>query len=530
MDKNEGQKADNYSKKLGKLGGNAYESIISYNLSKKFFMEDIMNKKEEKSFTFNTNKTIDINELKKEIIEKLMPSNELSTKENSERTEVIHDFLNQVNKFYTHQSNYDKIYNLANNRPELNRKYFIPNNSIKSLYFTNTKNNQGNRILYNSGNELNNRAKITDSVSSELYSSDSNKTFESKNSKKKSGEGKDNQKERHKNINEIEFDLVLKNIPGKNLINFISDMQKLKRLYQYSSHIKLKNNINYNVCVEITVQTCDIIKKKFPQLYKNISCLTFLKAFYEFLNGKKTIWQNSFSKTLEYFKNKTNFIDFKNDIVFITISNGTIESFNQIITELEQRKKINDEVIKIFDAINNSNYYMIYYPTYDDKNTSPYDDKNTSPYDKIIQNLVKDNNDLKEEVKNLKNIIMEMQKKEDNSHQTKEENKTKEEKNDKSTKKEIRKGEEEEEYDEEEEEEEDEIEESKKGEIQNGEKRCMGSVEKTDEKSKNKNEVFKSEITKLKEVNIINQLDDEEYDEEEEEEEDDDEEEKKAMK
>ena len=521
MDKNEGQKTDNYSKKLGKLGGNAYENIISYNLSKKFFVEDITNKKEEKSFSFNTNKTIDINELKKEIIEKLMPGNELSVKENNERIEVIHDFLNQINGFYTHQSNYDKIYKLTNHRPELNQENIIQNNSIKTSSFSNTKNNKRNTILYKSGSELTNRTKITDTVSSDLFSSDSNQTFASKKSKKKikSLQGEDNQKERHKNINEIEFDLVLKNISGKNLINFINEMQQNNRLYQYSSHTELKHNINYNVCVEITVQSSDIIKKKFPQLYKNISCLKFLQDFYEFLNKKKTFMQNPFSKTLEYLKNKTNFIDFKNEIVFITVSNGTIESFNQIITELEQRKKINDEAIKIFDAINNYNYYMIYYP--------PYDDKYTSPYDKTIKDLIKDNNDLKEKVKNLENIILELQKKYNNPHQTKEENKNKEEKNDTNPKEEIRKDEDEEEYDEEEEEEEDEIEEKKKGEIQYVHKNNIESIKKEEDKSKNKSNEIKSEITEQKEMNKINQSEEEEYDEEEEEEDDDEEEEAK---
>ena len=231
--------------------------------------------------------------------------------------------------------------------------------------------------------------------------------------------------------------------------------------------------------------------------------------------------QNPFSKTLEYLKNKTNFIDFKNEIVFITVSNGTIESFNQIITELEQRKKINDEAIKIFDAINNYNYYMIYYP--------PYDDKYTSPYDKTIKDLIKDNNDLKEKVKNLENIILELQKKYNNPHQTKEENKNKEEKNDTNPKEEIRKDEDEdeEEYDEEEEEEEDEIEEKKKGEIQYVHKNNIEIIKKEEDKSKNKSNEIKSEIIEQKEMNKINQSEEEEYDEEEEEEDDDEEEEAK---
>lgn len=66
--------------------------------------------------------------------------------------------------------------------------------------------------------------------------------------------------------------------------------------------------------------------------------MKFLKTVNDFLNKKKTSWKISFSKVLEYFKNKTNFIDFKNEIVLITASNGTVDSFNQLKIELENRK------------------------------------------------------------------------------------------------------------------------------------------------------------------------------------------------
>ena len=139
MKKNEEQQVYNYSKNLGKLGGNVYENIISYNLCKRFYMEDIMYKQEEKSFTFNTNKSIDINELKKDIIEKLIPNNELSIKENREKTEVINDFSKQLNVFYSHQSDYDNIYKLTNDRLELNHQNSFPNNNIRTLNFSDTE-------------------------------------------------------------------------------------------------------------------------------------------------------------------------------------------------------------------------------------------------------------------------------------------------------------------------------------------------------------------------------------------------------
>ena len=211
-------------------------------------------------------------------------------------------------------------------------------------------------------------------------------------------------------------------------------MKQQKRLFQYSSYTKLKNDIKYNVCVEITIQTNDIIKKNFSQLYKNIACLKFLKTANDFLNKKKTSWKNFFGKNLEYFKNKTNFIDFKNEIVLITASNGAVDSFNQLKIELENRKKLKDEVTKIFDNINIYNYYMIYYPVYDNEG---------------IYNLDKKVEDLQER---LKILMAKIEKKENNSQQNKEEKENKEEKKDKSPKKEIRKDEEEEEYKEEEEE------------------------------------------------------------------------------
>ena len=51
----------NYSKKLGKLAGTVYESMISYNISKKFFFEDTDYQPENKNKNYNANKPLDIN-------------------------------------------------------------------------------------------------------------------------------------------------------------------------------------------------------------------------------------------------------------------------------------------------------------------------------------------------------------------------------------------------------------------------------------------------------------------------------------
>ena len=102
---------------------------------------------------------------------------------------------------------------------------------------------------------MSNQIKILDTVSSDLNSSDSKISFGNKKNKKiiKSGEEEKNYKEKHKNFNGIEFDLVLKNICGENLKKFLNEMKQQKRLFQYSSYTELKNDIKYNVCVEITM-------------------------------------------------------------------------------------------------------------------------------------------------------------------------------------------------------------------------------------------------------------------------------------
>ena len=70
-------KNKNYSRKLGKLGGEAYEHIVRYKISKKFFVEDLnsdeeIGKIEDNNFYYN--KSFIIDEIKNEIIEKLTPS------------------------------------------------------------------------------------------------------------------------------------------------------------------------------------------------------------------------------------------------------------------------------------------------------------------------------------------------------------------------------------------------------------------------------------------------------------------------
>ena len=329
-------KPKTHSLKLSKLGGDAFEAMISYKIANKFFIEDIETDVSKKEKNFTAKQILDINEIKKEIIDKLSPVLGANFNENTKKKDISSEFQANVNLYFKYQNEYNNIY--------------VKNDSSMSY-------------------------------SSEISSSGTNKI---NNLNKK--------KINNKNLTELEFDLFLKNVKEKNLLKFLDEMKENKRLIVYKEIKKLleedKNNNEekefhenkdkikdknkgksedkkYNVCIEITVNSNDILKEKISQLYKAVACFNFLYETNKFFETKE---RNLINDSYDYFLKQTKFMNFKDDLIFITISNGKIENFQEIQNSIEnKRKEENFNNIKYLDNINNSyNIYMLYYPTYDD--------------------------------------------------------------------------------------------------------------------------------------------------------------------
>ena len=76
-----------HSKKLSVIGGNAFESNISYKMTYKFFIEDINTNAKSAEKNFNTQQKIDIDEIKKDILDKLSPNQNLTIEQNKKAYE-----------------------------------------------------------------------------------------------------------------------------------------------------------------------------------------------------------------------------------------------------------------------------------------------------------------------------------------------------------------------------------------------------------------------------------------------------------
>lgn len=288
-----------YSKKLGKLGGEAFGNIIANKISKRFFLEDLDNPIESEDKNNNYNYSFRNEEIKNELLKKLFPSNLSSPEEN------------------------------------------INENDSK-----NKQNQKG----------------------------------------KKEG----------KNIGVSEFGLFLKKVKGKNLINFKEEINKKRKLYIYNENEILKENVFYNICIEFGENSYDIIKKKFPQLYKNCDCFDFFKKLNKLFKQKNQETKIDFSQLSGYFINSFDFIDFDDEIILIIIFDGKPKSFENLKKELQKEKDQNDNFFEIFRKLKNYNLYILYYPDFEDEE---------------LFNLninIKEND---ERIQNLEDIIQEMREK-----------------------------------------------------------------------------------------------------------------------
>lgn len=265
---------ENYPKKLGKLGGDAYENMISYNINKKFYLEDIDSLQEKKSRNFNTNKSLDINKLKDEIILKLLPSNKVSNKENIKRGKTIAGFLDKLNQFYCYQPYFGKIYKSVS---KINNK-----NSITEIPLSNFSDSENKKMNLNKPESS--FKKIKSDSSSEANTLSSNINIRIKSCFENKGK---NIKKKYKNIKEFESNLFLKNVKGSKLIEYLNEMKNNERLFAYDKISQIKKDSYYNICCEMTVNTNDIINLRIHQIFKNIECIKFLYEVYNYLKKER---------------------------------------------------------------------------------------------------------------------------------------------------------------------------------------------------------------------------------------------------
>jgi len=377
---------ENYSKKLGKLGGDTYENMISYNISKKFYLEDINSSLEKKSRHINTNKSLDINKLKEEIILKLLPSNKVIEKENIKRGKTIAGFLDKLNH---------KSVSKINNK-----------NSISKIPLINFSDSENKKIKINKPESSFKKIKSGSNSEANTLSSDSNIRIKSCSENK----GK-NIKKKYKNIKEFESNLFLKNVKGSKLIEYLNEMKNNDRLFTYDKISQIKKDSYYNVCCEIAINTKDIINIKIHHIFKNIEYIKFLYEVYKYFNKERKKKRNVASEVFQFFEQETNFINFFNETVFITLSSGNIDSFKELKNELKIGNGLSSKSVDIFDNLKKKyNLYMIYYPNY----YPNYDDKE-------IYNLHKRLDKQEEKIESLTKLVKELQSQINNIQEKKEE-------------------------------------------------------------------------------------------------------------
>lgn len=335
-----------YSKKMNKLGGDAFEKMISYKIVHKFFLEDIKRGTDAKKIEtkFNSEQYLDIKLIKKEILDKLSPSNNSDLNSNNLKIDYTSQFNRNIADFYNCQNIYNDIYVKSEN---------ISSSGISSESSKGYKSDYKGNVSHNSNPDPENNT-------------NSNQENDDTNSRRR----KKNKNINAKDITELEFDLFLKDIEGKKLLNFLNEMENKKRLIKFNVKEKINEDEQYNICIEITVQSDDILTKKIPQLYKSVSCFNFLYKtnifFRKIMEKNKDLINESYA----YFIEQTKFLNYDKKLVLITISNGDFDSFKKNETLInEKRKELNcNNPIKSLDSINTSFYiFMVYYPKYDDE-------------------------------------------------------------------------------------------------------------------------------------------------------------------
>lgn len=180
------------------------------------------------------------------------------------------------------------------------------------------------------------------------------------------------QKNRKKTIKDIEFDLILKDIEGKKVQNYLDNLKDNN--YLYINSFDILNEQKYNLCFEITTSSKDVESKKIPQILKYAIWLNFLyninSVFSELLEkSKQNKSENkSISKDLlemlNQFEKKFKYINFKNKTLLFIISNGEKSEFEKLKNFTKPNNENNIKLIKELDkeCRNKYNLYFNYLP------------------------------------------------------------------------------------------------------------------------------------------------------------------------
>ena len=336
------KKKEKLSKKLRHLGGVAFESRFSYDITKKYFIEDFNKVDKDLNFglDFCHSKELDIEKIKVELLTKLSPNENDEFDQNQNKLNILNEFCINLNNYYNLTDTYNSIY-----------------------------------------------------YSSESYSSGYSSFDKKENKINTSKENKVNNK---KPLSKLEFDLILKNISGEKIIFFLKEMKEKNRLLIFKEIKDLNEKKRYNICIELTVDSADIISKKIPQLYKTISCMNFLYQTNSNFQRNSDVISDSYG----YFIKTTDFINYTLDLIILTISNGKYEKFKTIEEETTKfRNTMVDSPIKKLDDLNkNYNIYMIFFPQYKDEEIEKLNSK-IEQQQKEMNELKKANDQQQKEMK-----------------------------------------------------------------------------------------------------------------------------------
>jgi len=315
-----------HSKKSKNPSGISFETLISYNLSQRFYIEDIQYNGDNSQYNFFVGQNFNVNEIKKEIYSHLCPNHACAYDNNLIRNKLMCQFNNFLIEFYSNGQVYNNIY-----------------------------------------------------VSSDSYSSDSSNN--------------NNKIKPMKDLGVLEIDLFFKDIDGRILIKFFKEMEKEKRFFCLTQFYEIKANEKYNISIEITTKTDDIIIKKTSQIFKYIAFYNFLYKLNDMFIDKEKVVNDAY----KYFKGKTKFINFKNKLIILTISDGDFNEFLNLQNNINQNK---NSTINNLNNINLAfNVYMIYYFNYGEIEKKILDLKQNN------ENLQKVNEDLNKRVTKLENMI-----------------------------------------------------------------------------------------------------------------------------
>ena len=312
--------------------GKAYESFSCYKLCHKIFLEDI---KTIDADNINSNKEFELDEIIKEII----------TRGYNLEYKDINEFGKLQNQLYNEYTKLKKVNKKLSEILKLSKK---------------AKNKSG----------------------------ESSSEFESEKSEKSEKNEKNDQVN---TIKKMEFDLVLKDINGKYINNYLKKIKDDN--YQYINSFKIENTQKYNLCFEITFSSKDVLSKKIPQVLKYVVFLNFLYNTNDILitlseQKNKVLNENKQLESLKnFFNDKFRFIDLTKKTLLFIVSNGDKKDFEDMIKSLKNPKDI-----LLLDDLNKecSKKYNLYL------NYSPFDPEKLK--DEIINSIKKKEEDNKNQI------------------------------------------------------------------------------------------------------------------------------------